>query len=302
MSADRLQKILSRAGVASRRASEDLIREGRVTVNGQVAELGSKADPENDAIKVDGKRIAVPTRSFYVLLNKPTGHVSTRNDPEGRPTVLDLLSPRLRERVFPVGRLDFDTEGLMLLTDDGDFAHRIAHPRYGCEKVYEVKVKGEPQRAQLDKLRQGIRLEGRLTAPARIEKLRRSLGPREAKENTWWTVILGEGRTRQIREMFFRIGHPVTRLRRVAIGGLRDPHLAVGKWRELTEDEVEALRKRTKKRKRRGAAAGKSPIHRGQRAANRPGGDRPKGRGPKGKKSGRGAKKGGPPKKKGGRR
>jgi 23S rRNA pseudouridine2605 synthase len=165
--------------------------------------------------------------------------------------VIDLLPLRYRDRVVPVGRLDWETEGLMLLTDDGDLAHRVAHPRFGCEKVYEVKVKGEPERAAIAKLAHGIRLDGRLTAPARIERVKRSFGPREVKGNTWWRVTLNEGRTRQIREMFFRIGHPVARLRRVAIGPVRDAHLAAGSWRELTDAEVEALRRKTAKRTRR---------------------------------------------------
>lgn len=241
MSAERVQKILARAGVASRRKVEELIAEGRVTVNGRVATLGDKADPESDHIKVDGKRIEPRTQFHYLVMNKPPGVMSTRNDPEGRPSVLDLVPDAYRKALVPVGRLDYNTEGLLLLTDDGDFAHRVAHPRHGCTKVYEVKVKDRPGPEDLEKLRRrGVVVDGRHVVPVRIEPLRVS-GPREGK-NTWWTVELAEGRTRQIREMFFRIGNPVQRLRRVAIGPLRDPKLAPGAVRELTEGEVEALR------------------------------------------------------------
>jgi 23S rRNA pseudouridine2605 synthase len=250
MSQERLQKILARAGIASRRKAEELIREGLVTVNGKVAELGGKADPARDAIKVDGKRIQPPSREHrYLLLNKPKGYMSTLSDPEGRPTVIDLVPPGMRKALVPVGRLDFNTEGLLLLTDDGELAQRIAHPRYGSTKTYEVKVAGLPNEAQLERLRAGIFLEGRRTAPAKIAP-RSPFKPAAARrrgepesENSWWIVELTEGRTRQIREMFLHIGHPVQKLRRIAIGSLRDPHLPLGALRELTEREVQRLRK-----------------------------------------------------------
>jgi len=242
MSRERLQKLLARAGLASsRRAAEELIREGRVTVNGKVAELGESADPAEDAVKVDGKRLHLPVGCHYLLLNKPPAVMSTRSDPEGRPTVMDLIPAPLRRWLVPVGRLDFATEGLLLLTDDGDFAQRVSHPRHGCSKTYEVKVKGDPEEAELERLRSGIVLEGRRTAPVRIERWRGSRGSRTASQNTWLVVELVEGRTRQIREMFFRIGHPVQRLRRVAIGGLRDAQLRPGEVRELTAAEVASL-------------------------------------------------------------
>ncbi len=252
MSAERLQKVLARAGVGSRRQVEQLIREGRITVNGRPAELGGRADLATDAVKVDGRRIRPAAgERRYVLLNKPRGCVSTRSDPEGRPTVLDLVPQRLRPGLNPVGRLDFETEGLLLLTDDGELAHRLAHPRYGCSKTYEVKVKGRPTEAAVERLRGGIVLDGRRTAPASITPraaLRRTRAPasgprapRPSSKNSWWTVVLKEGRTRQIREMFFRVGHPVSRLRRVAIGPLADRHLARGGWRELEEREVASL-------------------------------------------------------------
>lgn len=242
MSRERLQKLLARSGVApSRRAAEELIREGRVTINGRPAELGESADPAEESVKVDGKRIHPPAGHLYFLLYKPAAVMSTRSDPQGRPTVMELIPPALRQRLVPVGRLDFATEGLLLLTDDGDFAQRVSHPRYGCVKTYEVKVKGDPQERDLDRLRSGIVLEGRPTAPARIERSRGARGPRSPSQNTWLVVELGEGRTRQIREMFFRIGHPVQRLRRVAIGGLRDTELRPGAIRELTVEEVSLL-------------------------------------------------------------
>jgi 23S rRNA pseudouridine2605 synthase len=240
-----------------------------VTINGQVATLGTKADPAHDSIKVAGKRIRpLPERHRYVLLNKPRGFVTTTSDPEGRPTVLDLVPERMRRGLRPVGRLDFDTEGLLLLTNDGELDQRVSHPRFGCKKTYEVKVRGTPDEASLDRLRQGIRLEGRMTAPSEIRprlgvrrrRVRDTPGPGDAAgrgraagarrpaaraaalTSSWWVVRLAEGRTRQIRDMFQRIGHPVQKLRRVAIGPLRDARLPVGACRELTEDEVRRLR------------------------------------------------------------
>lgn len=247
MSEERVQKILARAGITSRRKAEELIREGLVTINGRVAALGEKADPEQDAIKVGGKRIQPIHQHRYLLLNKPKGYMSTVNDPEGRKTVMDLVPPAMRKALVPVGRLDYHTEGLLLLTDDGEFAQRIAHPRYGSTKTYEVKVKGMPTEVQLDRLREGILLEGRRTAPAKITSRgpRKPTGPRRRGEpetdNSWWIVEISQGRTRQIREMFFRIGHPVQKLRRVAIGPLRDARLPVGALREMTGQEVEKL-------------------------------------------------------------
>ena len=255
MSEERVQKILARAGVASRRKAEELIEAGRVTVNGEVVTLGAKADPEADHIKLDGKRIEPRTDFHYLVMNKPAGVMSTRHDPEGRPTVLDLVPETYRKALVPVGRLDFQTEGLLLLTDDGDFAQRVAHPRYGCTKVYEVKVKDRPPPEALAKLRKrGAVIEGRRVVPIRIEPLQVS-GPRGGK-NTWWTVEVAEGRTREVREMFFRIGHPVQRLRRVAIGPLRDPNLRPGAVRELTEGEVHTLRQATRGMRKGGRRAG----------------------------------------------
>ena len=241
MSAERLQKLLARAGVASRRHIEDMIRAGRITVNGAVARLGTKADPAQDAVKVDGRRVSLTApEPVYLLLHKPPAVMSTVEDPEGRPTVLDLIPASLRKGLFPVGRLDFQTTGLLLLTNDGDFAQRISHPRYGCTKTYEVKVKGRPEPEKLDRLRRGIYIDRKKTAPATIEHrpLPRGVG---SPDNSWWSVVLNEGRTRQIREMFLRIGHPVQKLRRVAIGTVTDKQLPPGQIRELTPREVKAL-------------------------------------------------------------
>ncbi|MDH3744551.1 MAG: rRNA pseudouridine synthase [Acidobacteriota bacterium] len=243
MSGERLQKILARAGVASRRASEELIREGRVTVNGRTVVVGDKADPEVDAIKVDGKRVRPDTTRRYLLLNKPRGYLTTRSDPAGRPTVYDLIPAGLHRTLFPVGRLDFDTEGLLLLTNDGDLAERIAHPRFGCSKIYAVKLRGVPDEASLKRLRAGIVLDGKMTRPARIESQPPPPGKRVARKNSWWRVEIREGRTRQIREMFFRIGHPVQRLCRIAIGSLSDPQLKPGEYRELQDLELTRLRR-----------------------------------------------------------
>lgn len=278
MSEERLQKVLARAGYASRRKVEELIREGRITVNGQAAELGAKVDASRDAIKVDGKRVqARAVGELYLLLNKPRGVMSTAADPEGRRTVLDLIPAGLRKGLVPVGRLDFATEGLILLTTDGDFAHHVSHPRYGCTKTYEVKVAGQPEEAALEKLRAGIVLEGKRTAPAKIVERKIPQRLRQG-ENSWWNVSLSQGRTRQIREMFLRIGHPVQRLRRVAIGPLTDPRLPVGAFRELLPGEVERLRQSTRRAKPRPmikAPAGavrralKAPPEHGERPAPR---------------------------------
>ena len=242
MSEERLQKILARAGVASRRKVEELIVEGRVTVNGKVAVLGDKADPASDSIKVDGKRIVPQTHHHYLVLNKPKGFMSTVSDPEGRPTVIDLIPPQFRKALVPVGRLDFQSEGLLLLTTDGEWAQRIAHPRYGCAKTYEVKVKGMPEERDIERLRRGMWIEGQRTLPAEVRLLRTTGRGREVG-NSWWEVVLRQGRSRQIREMFFRIGNGVLKLHRVAIGPLRDPDLPPGAFRELREDEIEQLRK-----------------------------------------------------------
>ncbi|HEU5249923.1 MAG TPA: pseudouridine synthase [Thermoanaerobaculia bacterium] len=241
MESVRVQKIIADAGLASRREAEEWIREGRVRVNGQVVGLGDRADPDRDAIRVDGKRVRPRAGAkSYVLLNKPKGYVTTVDDPEGRNTVLDLLPPRVRGVVKPVGRLDVQTEGLLILTDDGELARLVTDPSTGCPKEYRVKVSGVPGDAQLARLRRGIPLDGRPTRAAEIERV--STTARGGAGNTWLRVVLKEGRTRQIRRMFETIGHPVSKLKRVAIGPIRDDRLPTGAWRPLSRVEVERLR------------------------------------------------------------
>ncbi len=241
MAKERLNKLIARSGLASRRGAEDLIRQGEVTVNGRIAGLGDKADPETDAIRIRGRALPMAARPLYLLLNKPDGCVTTRKDEAGRRTVFDLVPARLHRGLHAVGRLDYHTEGLLLLTTDGEFANRVAHPRYGCLKTYQVKVKGRPSDAALGRLRRGMVLDGKRLSGAEVTPLR-VRGPRERKKSSWWTVEIAEGRTRQIREMFHRVGHPVQRLRRVGIGPLTDSSLPRGRYRELTEGEVEMLR------------------------------------------------------------
>jgi 23S rRNA pseudouridine2605 synthase len=235
---DRLQKILSQAGVASRRASEQLMLDGRVTVNGTtIRELGTKADPAVDDIRVDGRRIKLPERHRYVLLNKPKGYVTTRSDPQKRPTVVDLVG--IREYIYPVGRLDFDSEGLLILTNDGDLAARLTHPRHGVNRVYEARVLGVPDAHDLQRLSRGVMVEGRRTGPAHVELLP---GRRDDQHATL-RITIHEGRNRQVRNMCEAIGHPVDRLKRIAIGPIRDGRLKPGQWRELTTEEVARLRR-----------------------------------------------------------
>ncbi len=237
----RLQKLLSAAGVSSRRAAEQLMSSGRVTVNGKVVTtLGAKADPAADDVRVDGCRVTRSVRRRYVLLRKPRGYVTTRSDPEGRRTVLDLVK-RVREYVYPVGRLDYESEGLLLLTNDGELAARLTHPRYGVERVYEVRVRGLPTADRLNRLRRGVRVDGRRTAPASVRLVRRWRTARGME--ALLSVGLHEGRPRQLRKMCEAVGYPVVRLRRVQIGPIRDRRLKIGEYRELTRAEVEALRR-----------------------------------------------------------
>jgi 23S rRNA pseudouridine2605 synthase len=236
MPEERLQKLLAHAGVASRRKAEELIREGRVAVNGSViTELGSKADPERDHIKVDGKHIRAAEKPVYLLMNKPRNFVTTVSDPQGRPTVMDLLRG-VKERVYPVGRLDFHSEGLLLLTNDGEFAKRITAAATHVPKIYVVKVNGPLTPAQEAKFREGVHLSGKPTAPAGIKLIRRA-------ENPWYEVRLIEGRQNQIRLMFKNFGRLVEKLRRVRIGFLELGPLESGKFRHLTPAEVARFRK-----------------------------------------------------------
>ncbi len=232
-SGERVQKVLARAGVASRRACDELVAAGRVTVNGEVVGLGRRVDPERDHVAVDG--IPVPTRVdlVYYLLNKPAGVVTTADDPQGRPTVVELVPDT--PRVFPVGRLDVETEGLLLMTNDGDWAQRIAHPSHGVDKTYLAEVEGVPAESALRWLRTGVQLDDGLTAPARVHVVQ-ARPPRAAIELT-----LHEGRNRQVRRMCAAVGHPVRRLVRKRIGPIADPSLAPGAWRRLRLREVRAL-------------------------------------------------------------
>lgn len=243
MTAERLQKVLAAAGVASRRGAEAMILEGRVTVNGKVVtELGTKADAAVDHVKVDGKRIRAAAAPRYILMNKPRGVVVTRDDPQHRPTVYALLGTRVSEPVAPVGRLDFDSEGLLLLTNDGALAHRIAHPSGGCRKEYEVKVSGVPTPAKIARLSRGVVLDGVRTAPANVELIDTTPERDGVGGNAWLRVVLGEGRSRQVRRMLESVGHKVSKLRRVAIGPIRDSRIPIGGFRDLTPAEVGALR------------------------------------------------------------
>src|SRR6195256_787512 len=236
---ERLQKILSQAGIASRRASEQLMLEGRVTVNGStVRELGTKADPSHDDVRVDGRRIKLPTHHRYLLLNKPRGYVTTRSDPQGRPTVVDLLRG-VREYVYPVGRLDFESEGLLLLTNDGDLAARLTHPSHGVARVYDVRVLGVPDAHRWERLSRGLIVDGRRTQPAEVTVL----PPRRDARGATLVITIREGRNRQVRNMCEAIGHPVDHLKRVAIGPIRDSKLKPGAWRDLSEEEVARLHK-----------------------------------------------------------
>lgn len=235
----RLQKILSQAGVASRRTAETLITQGRVTVNGRtVTEMGTKADPAVDDIRVDGRRVKGAERTRYILLNKPAGYVTTRLDPQRRPTVIDLLTG-VREYVYPVGRLDYDTEGLLLLTNDGELAAMLTHPRHGVERTYEARVAGMPDADALDRLRTGIPLDGRRTLPAEVTLVNDRRGDRDGV----LILTIREGRNRQVRRMCEAVGHPVKSLRRIKVGPISDRRLKPGQWRELTAEEVRALRR-----------------------------------------------------------
>jgi pseudouridine synthase len=233
---ERLQKIIARAGVTSRRKAEELILQGRVSVNGQVvAELGSKADPARDRILVDGRPLSRERRRLYLLLNKPPGYVSTVSDPQHRPTVVSLVRD-IKERVYPVGRLDYHSSGLMLLTNDGELANFLMSPKSGVPRTYHVKLESEPGPEAIKKLEGGIVLDGRRTAPCQIRRL--ALG-----EKPWYEITLVEGRYHQVRRMFERIGQGVVKLKRVRIAFLTDHGLAPSRFRHLKAAEVNRLKK-----------------------------------------------------------
>jgi pseudouridine synthase len=232
--AKRLQKIIASAGLASRRKAEVLIQQGRVTVNGKtVVQLGAKADPSRDHIKVDGKLIREPRRKIYILLNKPKHVICTVADPEGRTKVVDLVD--VKERIYPVGRLDYSSEGLILLTNDGEFSRIVTAAGNHMAKVYEVKVRSSPEESDLARLRAGIRLPG----GARLAAC--TIVPIRESAHNWYRVTLTQGRNRQIRDMFEAVGHPVLKLRRTRIGFLSDKGLPVGQYRFLTPGEVERV-------------------------------------------------------------
>jgi pseudouridine synthase len=249
-SGERLQKYLARCGVASRRRAEELIVAGAVTVNGRVArELGLRVDADHDVVRVRGERVQAPQRLIYLLLNKPTGVVTSVSDPQGRPIVLDLVPPRWRdERIYPVGRLDQYSEGLLLLTNDGDLALRLTHPRYALTKEYHALVRGRPDAETLARFERGLTLEGetRPTAPARAWLLDADEGdPADESGATWVAAELHEGRNRQVRRMFDALGYHVLRLRRVRVGPLTLGALRPGEMRPLTASELVALRRAT---------------------------------------------------------
>src|SRR5580765_3682965 len=237
----RLNKLLSQAGVASRRAADELLRQGRVEVNGRVVtELGTKADLEHDEVKVDGRRLKQPPARRYLLMFKPRGVVSTRSDPQQRTTVVDLVARGgVVGYFYPVGRLDSDSEGVILLTNDGEFAERITHPRYELERTYEAQVAGVPDARDLDRLRHGVTIDGRRTLPAKV-RLLREVGGKGATEAVI-ELTIREGRNRQVRRMCDAIAHPVDRLRRTRIGTISGGGLKSGGIRDLTPLEIQAL-------------------------------------------------------------
>jgi 23S rRNA pseudouridine2605 synthase len=226
---ERLQKVLARAGFGSRRTSEELIADERVTVNGDVAVLGRRVDVDNDRVEVDGVPVSIGEGLVHYLLNKPRGVITTADDPQGRPTVVGLVPEE--PRVFPVGRLDADTEGLLLLTNDGDLTYRLTHPKFGVEKEYLAEVEGQPSRSVLRELRDGVELEDGVTAPAKASLV----APNLVK------LTIHEGRNRQVRRMLDAVGHPVVRLVRTRIGPIADRQLKPGEWRPLTQAEVRSL-------------------------------------------------------------
>ncbi|MEX0705578.1 MAG: pseudouridine synthase [Nitriliruptoraceae bacterium] len=233
MAEERLQKMMAAAGVASRRASEELISQGRVTINGVVAELGNRVDPTRDVVAVDGERVNVHPDRVYIALNKPRGVITTADDPEGRPTVLDLVN--LPQRLFPVGRLDQDTEGLLLMTNDGDLAHQLLHPSFEVERVYVALVPGPVRRKVLAQIRDGVEVEDYVAHPRRVRVLE------EQSSKVLLEVVMTQGRKREVRRMLGAVGLNVERLARVSYGGVDLGELRQGKWRFLTQQEIGRL-------------------------------------------------------------
>ena len=262
---ERVQKIIARSGLCSRRDADRMIAEGRVTVDGRVAVVGEKVDPSAVHLKVDGKKVKAPEPLRYLLVNKPREVMTTCDDPEERRTVIDIVRPRIRERVYPVGRLDYHSEGLIILTNDGELAARIAHPRHGIVREYLVKIRGDLSEAEHRKLMAGTKIDGVRVRPisARCESKRRG------GSTSWWRVEVSEGRTHEVRELFRNAGHLAQRLRRTAIGPLRDKSLRAGEFRTLSEKEIKALR-------RAGSKASGPARQRGPRSGRAGGNERAK--------------------------
>ncbi len=235
MSKQRVQKIIAAAGLASRREAERWIVQGRIRVNGTVAELGASADPDVDRVEVDGKPVRQAERKVYILLNKPVGYVTTMSDPEGRSVVSDLLGG-VKERVVPVGRLDLTTEGLLLMTNDGELAQRLSHPSFHVDKTYLVRVRGDVTGDVVAQLGKGVLLDDGLTAPAKVE------AGRKTGSHSWLKITIHEGRNRQVRRMCEALGFSVSRLKRIGYAFLDDSELATGRYRLLTPKEVQRLK------------------------------------------------------------
>ena len=241
---ERLQKILARAGLGSRRSSEALIAAGRISVNGRrVTELGASADPDRDVIEVDGRAVRLGTARVYLAMHKPVDAVTTAHDPQGRRTVMELLPKGLPPHVLPVGRLDRNTSGLLLFTNDGELAHRLTHPRYEMEKEYAALVRGTPSDKALTALGRGVDIGGHVTRPARVEAMRPPAGQAARDGHAWIRLVIHEGRKRQVRLMCAAVGHPVRALVRTRVGPVRLGRLAVGATRELSARELAELRR-----------------------------------------------------------
>jgi pseudouridine synthase len=239
---DRLQKIIARSGIVSRRKAEEYIRQGRVSVNGQVVTLmGTTADAANDVICVDDVELAAAENKVYAMLHKPAGYVCSLHDPQGRKTI-DQLYDDLPERIYPVGRLDYDTEGLLVITNDGQFSQLLQHPRHGIEKKYLVKVRGVPPDAALKRLRSGVKIDGRMTSRSGVRLVKKSL------KSSWCEVVLHEGLNRQLKKMFELIGHPTLRIIRTAIGPLQLDRLPIGTYRFLSKNEIEEVKQCSSKK------------------------------------------------------